>query len=131
MSNEDDLFSMETEQLFYDEMPEQLAELVETEEYKEFLRSIAQELEQGVPLTHSLASAIMTLFRPGFVIIGSPHMEDMGDGTLMSEHIGVAMSTDVNMTPSNMGTVLSLLGASMSMKAEAEFLTLKEESDNE
>lgn len=119
-------------------MPEEFAkpapfamELQHSEDFNRFIEELVKQSHDGAPLTHVLANAVMVLFQPGFVVIGSPIMEASEDGTLVPESIGLALSNVTDLTPSNLATVLSVLAEGIANSVNMTFEPLKEDEDSD
>lgn len=93
--------------------PKHVEEFEFTPDFQAFLDELAAEAEDGTPLTHIIATAVMGLFHPGFVIIGSPYMEPTEEGILIPESIGISLTTRNDMTPTALAVILKKLSEDM------------------
>ena len=110
----------------YEDRDPNIVAMGQTPAFLEFLESLEQAAEAGETLANIIATAVMTLFGPGFVLIGSPNMEADEDGTMMPDEVGVCLSAGSDLTPSDLAKLLRRLAIAIDLDVDASLNKLKE-----
>lgn len=89
--------------------PQYALDFEKTPAFDAFTDKLLEEAKAGVPISNLIANAVMVLFRPSFVIIGSGYLEKTPAGYSFPESIGIALASDKDFTPVDLVAVLSML----------------------
>lgn len=80
----------------------------QTEAFDKFVDSLLAE-DQESPLSNVVANAVMVLFRPSFVIIGSGHTHKTPAGFSVPSDVGIALNSANDFTPVDLVALLETL----------------------
>lgn len=103
--------------------------ITELPEFQEFLQSLDEAAESGESLANLIATMVMTIFGPSFVMIGSPDLETDENGYSAPSEVGVCLAASSDMTPSNLAYLLRKLSIALDNDIDATMETLKNDNN--
>jgi hypothetical protein len=104
-------------------------ELRDSKMFDRFISKVKEEMKEGTPFVQILASVIMTLFRPGFVVIGSPLSELSDDGIPIPDTMGIVTNSECDYTPSSLAIILQVIGEGIANELDMTFEQMTETPD--
>lgn len=84
-------------------------------------------------ISYQLASHIMEEYRPGFVLIGSPHMGETAAGYMYPDSVGIVINHTIGLTQTSMAAILEELARQLQASVDSveDFLREKAEDETE
>lgn len=104
------------EEVGYGDVQDTLGNLGATPEYGSFISAMQRVVNEqpNIPISHLLAVAIMDMFGPSFVLIGSPDAAPFDStGLHVPINIGIAMNPNTDMSTMDVIHTLKVVAGSM------------------
>lgn len=99
---------------------------VRTADAEDIKRHVEEAIEEDAITAFILASAIMEKFEPSFVIIGSPQLGVSDAGYTFPLELGLLMNDELNITRSDMASILFNIGNSLAKDMNSVLNFVKE-----
>jgi hypothetical protein len=107
----------EQPEIEFGDIQDTLGNLGSTPEYQSFIMAMHKIITETpeIPIAHLLAIAVMDMFGPSFVLIGSPETGSTpeSEGMHLPSSMGIAINPGTNLTPQDLIYCLRMIANSM------------------